>query len=199
MHPSLSFILKISERKTIATQIHDHLKTNDIVDNFQTNNDIVTTIGGGNGAMLVLRDLSAAFDTIDNEKYIGICENAQLFISLKCKQPLEVILKVNSCLSDIRRWMITNKLKINDSKTEFIVLRSPQLRCDLSSLSVNIGENQITQSSKVSELGVTFCQFLNFDDHITAICRSTYFPYCIPLLHIKRIDCGDSRINVHAY
>ena len=30
--------------------------------------------------------------------------------------------KVNSCLSDIRRWMITNKLKINDSKTEFIVI-----------------------------------------------------------------------------
>ena len=26
--------------------------------------------------------------------------------------------------------MITNKLKINDSKTEFIVLRSPQLRRD---------------------------------------------------------------------
>ena len=25
--------------------------------------------------------------------------------------------KLNSCLSDIRRWMITNKLKNNDSKT----------------------------------------------------------------------------------
>ena len=46
-------------------------------------NDIVTTIGKGNGAMLVLLDLSAAFDTIDNdnlfcmlEKYVGICGNA---------------------------------------------------------------------------------------------------------------------------
>ena len=46
-------------------------------------NDIVTTIGRGNGAMLVLLDLSAAFDTIyhDNlfcilEKYVGICGNA---------------------------------------------------------------------------------------------------------------------------
>ena len=33
--------------------------------------------------------------------------------------------------------MITNKLKINPSKTEFIVFRSPQLKCDLSGLSVN--------------------------------------------------------------
>ena len=50
----------------------------------------------------------------------------------KCKQPSEVILKLNGCLADIRRWMITNKLKINDSKTEFIVFRSPQLKCGLS-------------------------------------------------------------------
>ena len=69
--------------------------------------------------------------------------------------------------------MITNKLKINDSKTEFIVFRSPQLKCDFSGLSVNVGESQITQSLKVRDLGVTFDQFLNFNDHITAICRST--------------------------
>ena len=60
------------------------------------------------------------------------------------------------------------KLKINDSKTEFIVLRSPQLRCDLSGLSVNVGESQITQSLKVRDFGVTF-KINNFDIHITAI------------------------------
>ena len=53
--------------------------------------------------------------------------------------------------------------------------RSPQLRCDLSGLSVNVGESLITQSLKVRDLGVTFDQFLNVDDYITAICRSTYF------------------------
>ena len=78
---NLSFISKIIE-KTIATQIHDHLINNDIVDNFKSAykaghscetallrvyNDIVTTIGRGNGAMLVLLDLSAAFDTIDHD------------------------------------------------------------------------------------------------------------------------------------
>ena len=73
----------------------------------------------------------------------------------------------NSCLADIRRGMITNKLKINDSKTEFIVFRSPQLKCDLSGLSVNVDKSMIT--SKVRDLGVIFDQFLNFDDHITAI------------------------------
>ena len=95
---NLSIISKIIE-KAIATQIHDHLINNDIVDNFQSTykashscetallrvyNDIVTTIGRGNGAMLNLLDLSAAFDTIDHEnlfcileKYVRICGNAR--------------------------------------------------------------------------------------------------------------------------
>ena len=94
---NLSFIYKNIE-KAIATQIHNHLINNDIVDNFQSAyktghscetallrvyNDIVTTIGRGNGAMLVLLDLSAGFDTIDHDnlfcilkKYVGICGNA---------------------------------------------------------------------------------------------------------------------------
>ena len=94
---NLSFISNFFE-KAIATQIHSHLINNDIVDNFQFTykkghscetsllrvyNDIVTTIGRGNGAMHVLLDLSAAFDTIDHdnlfcilEKYAGICGNA---------------------------------------------------------------------------------------------------------------------------
>ena len=45
---------------------------------------------------------------------------------------------------------------------------------------MNVGESQITQSLKVRDFGVTFDQLLNFDDHITAICRSTYF-------HIRNI------------
>ena len=82
---NLSFISKIIE-KAIATQIHDHLINKDIVDYFQSAyktghscetallrvyNDIVTTIGRGNGAMLVLLDLSAAFDTIDHDNLLA--------------------------------------------------------------------------------------------------------------------------------
>ena len=59
----------------------------------------------------------------------------------KCKQPLEAMSKINSCLSDIRRWMVTNKLKINYSKTEFIGF--PQLKCDLSGLSMNVGKYRL--------------------------------------------------------
>ena len=36
--------------------------------------------------------------------------------------------KLNMCISDILVWMIKNKLKINDSKTDFIIFRSPSVK-----------------------------------------------------------------------
>ena len=68
------------------------------------------------------------------------------------KDPLESLTKLNMCISDIRVWMVKNKLKINDSKTEFIIFRSPLL----SDLSVSIGDMQVSPPSKVRDLGVVF-------------------------------------------
>ena len=47
-----------------------------------------------------------------NIGYNVYADDTQLYVPFKCKQPLEAISKLNSCLADIRRWMITNKLKI---------------------------------------------------------------------------------------
>ena len=71
--------------------------------------------------------------------------------------------------------MIKNKLKINDSNTEFIIFRSPLLKQNLSYLSVSVGDMQVSPSSKVRDLGVVFDQYLTFHDHISGICKSTYF------------------------
>ena len=60
--------------------------------------------------------------------------------------------------------MIKNNLKINDSKTEFIIFRSPLLKQNFSKLSISVGD-----------LGVVFDQYLTFHDHISGICKSTHF------------------------
>ena len=103
-----------------------------------------------------------------------LLDDTQLYISIKCRQPIEAISKVNCVFLTLGGGWLLITIRINDSKTEYIVFRSPQLKCDSSGLSVNFGESQITQSLKVRGLGVTFDQFLNFDYHITAICRSTF-------------------------
>ena len=71
-------------------------------------------------------------------------DDAQLYISFKCKDPLESLTKLNMCISDIRVWRIKNKLKINDCKTEFIIFLSPLLKQNLSDLSVSVGDMQVS-------------------------------------------------------
>ena len=68
-----------------------------------------------------------------------------------------------------------DKLKINDSKTESIIVRSALLNQNLSDLSIVVGDSQVFPSSKVRDLGVVFDQYLTFHDHISGICRSTHF------------------------
>ena len=74
------------------------------------------------------------------------------------------------CISDIRVWIIKNKLKIYDFKTKFIIFRSPLLKQHLGDLSVSVGDMQVSPSSKV-----VFDQYLTFHDHISGICKSTNF------------------------
>ena len=81
-------------------------------------------------------------------KYHGIgyhiyADDTQLSIWFKCNNPLASLAKLTNCISDVRVWMIKNKLKINDSKNEFIVFRSPLAKQDLSRLSVYVGDSMI--------------------------------------------------------
>ena len=110
-----------------------------------------------------------------NIGYHIYADGTQLYISFKCKDPLESLTKLNMCISDIRLWMIKNKLKINDSNTEFIIFRSPLLKQNLSDLSVSVGNMQVSPSSKVRDLCVVFDQYLTFHDHISGICKFTHF------------------------
>jgi hypothetical protein len=78
---NLAFLSKLIER-VVATQLVDHLTKNKLMDAFQSayreghstesallrvQNDILMELDHGNAVLLVLLDLSAAFDTIDHK------------------------------------------------------------------------------------------------------------------------------------
>ena len=75
-----------------------------------------------------------------NIGYHIYADDTQLYISFKGKDPLDSLTKLSMCISDIRLWMIKNKLKINDSKTKFIIFQSPLMIQNLNYLSVSVGD-----------------------------------------------------------
>ena len=86
-----------------------------------------------------------------------------------------VVSRIQACLSDISSWMSLNKLKLNGDKTELLIIGS-QFRPTLQFPPVGLNEGSVFLPSKYAKnIGVTFDSVLNFERHITDICKSCYF------------------------
>ena len=71
-----------------------------------------------------------------------------------------------SCISDIRSWMIGKKLKINDDKTEFLIITSPKAGFS-ANLQLKIGQEIVLPSTSCKSLGVMFDDHMQMDAHIS--------------------------------
>ena len=100
-------------------------------------------------------------------------DDTQLYIKFDLSDPSIALEKNNLCISDIRTWMIKNKLKINDSKTEFLVLSSSFFKQQFNDLQINVGNTEINPSLSARNLGVIFDSHLNLESHINSVCPGT--------------------------
>ena len=113
-------------------------------------------------------------------------DDTQLFISFKPesltseKSPLNAL---ESCISDLCTWFLTNRLLINDSKTEFIIIGTRQQLSKVQTNSISIGNSTILLSSEVKNLGTLIDKELSMVTHVNKV-ASSYFYY---LYNIRRI------------
>ena len=126
----------------MASQLKAYMDYNDLHDPLQSayktahstesallkvQNDILRTVDHGGVVVLVLLDLSAAFDTIDHSILLDRMRH-QLGINLFISDPAnpdttqQECTRLESCLTDILLWMSANKLKLNTDKTEVLVV-----------------------------------------------------------------------------
>ena len=70
--------------------------------------------------------------------------------------------------------MIRNKLKINDSKPEFLVISSPKSTISRN-IQLTIGQFSTNPSESCRNLGATFDEHLTMEKHIRVLCRIIYF------------------------
>jgi len=272
---NLSFLSKVLER-AMLDQLLPVLQLNDSIPSIQSayrqhhstetaltriHNDLVENTCEGMSSLLVLLDLSAAFDTVDHELLLqdlynsGIRDTAlALFRSYLSQRTQSVVVnqsishsvpllfgvpqgsvlgpvlftiytsslssllgahgvlhhfyaddtqiyvkienitdaktRIESLVSDIKTWMIMRKLKLNDDKTDIIIIRGSRRTSNEDLLFLNIGNSQLQPSSTVRNLGVIFNSTLDYKDHINYIVKCCQ-------LHIRNLYMIKSFINEH--
>ena len=71
------------------------------------------------------------------------------------------------CLSEVKIWMDENRLCMNDSKTEFIMLGGQQQLKKCTTKYINVNGSTVERSAIVKYLGAWFDENLNMKEHIT--------------------------------
>ena len=88
---------------------------------------------------------------------------------------------------------------INDDKTEFLLVGTRQKLDKLDSCSITVGNNRISPSPCVRNLGSWFDSNLSMTDHINKACNAAFY-HLHNLRRIKKYLSRDSLITlVHAF
>ena len=95
--------------------------------------------------------------------------------------------------------MLSNKLKINDSKTEFIILGTSQQLKKIKINHIKVGDTDITPVESVKNLGVVFDDNLKMDKHITKVCSKAFY-HIYNIKQIRKFLSKDATETlVHAF
>ena len=113
-----------------------------------------------------------------NLNYHVYADDTQLYLSFNSSQQHanSAIATLELCINEIRQWMKSNFLKLNDEKTEFMLFGSHQQLSKISIDCIHIDDSSIASASQAQNLGAIFWFF---HDHETTHLQ------CHPLFSIS--------------
>jgi hypothetical protein len=107
--------------------------------------------------------------------------------------------QLEACLHEVKCWMSANWLKLNDSKTEFIIFGAKQHLSVLDVNSFTLGEAKVAATDCVKSIGAHFDCNLTMKRQIASTCRTSWF-YLHQIGKIRRyLDEDQAKAVIHAY
>ena len=82
---------------------------------------------------------------------------------------------IQSCISAIRSWLLTNKLLVNDTKTEFLIIGTRQQLYKVRTDSISVGESRISSSKEVRNLGTWLDNTLSMSTQVSKVASSCFY------------------------
>ena len=106
----------------------------------------------------------------------SFADDLQLQMSAPPDRISDELHSMQSCICDVKAWATANMLKLNDNKTELMLVTSKRTK-HLHSLptSITIGNAQILFKKSVKNLGFSLDCHLAMNAHVSNIARTCYF------------------------
>ena len=109
-------------------------------------------------------------------KYHLYADDTQLYISFTPSNSALSLDTLTTTFTDILSWMNLNKLLLNPSKTEFLLIGTKQQRLKFSDLTnLSLSNDIIPVSSSARNLGFIFDSDMSFSDQINSVSKSCHF------------------------
>ena len=124
---------------------------------------------------MYIKSLSAIIDS-HSIIHHSFADDLHLQMSAPSDRISEVLHSMQLCISDVKAWATANMLKLNDSKTELMLVTSKRSK-HLNNLptSITIGNAQIPFKQSVKNLGFTLDCHLTMKVHVSNIAQTCYF------------------------
>ena len=133
--------------------------------------------------------------TAHGVNYHFYADDTQLYLSVAPGDP-QALDPLLACLSSIKCWMSKNFLKLNEEKTDVLIVGSSEQRELIKS---RLGGLTRDGSSSVKNLGVIIDAELNFNAHINQVTKTAFFH----LRNVARIraylSLDDAKTLIHAF
>ena len=105
-------------------------------------------------------------------------DDTQLYLSFspKCTSSSDdAVESMERCMRDIKAWMVTDKLKLNDGKTELMLIGTTQQLAKVNVSGSRIGDTIITPVAVTKNLGTWFDENMPVISNVNQTCKSSYF------------------------
>ena len=100
-------------------------------------------------------------------------DDNELYISFSAINEDFAITQLQNCVNDVKSWMRTNYLKMNDDKTK-VIFFTPRKGQNIIR-EILVGDDIIKPSNKVKNLGIMLDKNLNMESQINYVTKSVYF------------------------
>ena len=82
--------------------------------------------------------------------------------------------QMEKCIASVQKWMLSHELKMNDDKSEFLVISSKSIARGIVSPTLHIGDHQVVATSTARNIGVMMYSKASMETHVLLVCKSSF-------------------------